>query len=44
MALAAISRETHPIGLIDTIYSFYEPYLAACMLSSLHQIAVLGQN
>lgn len=44
MALAAISRETHPIGLIDTIYSFYEPYLATCMLSSLHKIAVLGQN
>ena len=33
MALAAISRETHPVGLIDTIFSFYEPYLAACMLS-----------
>ena len=39
MVLAAISRETHPIGLIDTISSFYEPYLAACMLSSLHQIS-----
>ena len=39
MVLAAISRETHLIGLIDTISSFYEPYLAAYMLSSLHQIS-----
>ena len=39
-ALAAISRETHSIGLIGTISSsFYEPYLAARMLSSLHQIS-----
>ena len=32
--------KTHSIGLIGTISSsFYEPYLAARMLSSLHQIS-----
>lgn len=39
-ALAAISQETEYIGLVSTISSsFYEPYLAARMLSSLNQIS-----
>lgn len=39
-ALAAVSRETKHIGLVSTISSsFYEPYLAARMLSSLNQIS-----
>ncbi|WP_294584219.1 LLM class flavin-dependent oxidoreductase [uncultured Staphylococcus sp.] len=39
-ALAALSRETQYIGLISTISStFYEPYLAARMLSSLQQLS-----
>ncbi len=39
-ALAAVSRETKYIGLVATISSsFYEPYLAARMLSSLNQMA-----
>lgn len=39
-ALAVVSRETKYIGLVATISSsFYEPYLAARMLSSLNQIA-----
>lgn len=39
-ALTALSRETQYIGLISTISStFYEPYLAARMLSSLQQLS-----
>jgi FMN-dependent oxidoreductase (nitrilotriacetate monooxygenase family) len=39
-ALAAIAQETNYIGLVSTISSsFYEPYLAARMLSSLNQIS-----
>ncbi|CAM3029564.1 NtaA/DmoA family FMN-dependent monooxygenase [Staphylococcus argensis] len=39
-ALSVLSRETKYIGLISTISStFYEPYLAARMLSSLQQLS-----
>lgn len=39
-ALAAIARETHAIGLVGTISStFYEPFHAARLLSSLHTIS-----